>query len=380
MRSRMFLWCVAAVWAFCAVAPADAQNVPPKADAVKTVTVTGAGMNKQEALRDAQRKAVEQAAGTFIYSQSQTKDFALVKDTVLTRAAGFVQSYETLSGKEMEDGTYEIKIKAVVSVKGIVDTWGVVKNLLQQMGRPKIMVYVTEKIGAAGVPDSTVQARIENMLLKSGFLLVDKERVKALAEKDKAFANLEDNPERLIAIMKQEKAQIFIRGSANATAGAVKQSGGLTLHTYEAEANIRTFRADTGQLMSTIPGKPTRGVQRVWRSAAKQALDFQAQQIAPLVVRDVLGFWQEVLAGRGELELRVEGISFKGYLKLKKSLAAVKQIKDVTVQFNNKVATCSIQSDVKAETLAEAIVGAVEDIEITDVSANTIKAKYKGTD
>ena len=65
---------------------------------------TGQGENKDEAVRDAQRKAVENGAGTVIYSHSQTKDFALVKDTVLSRAAGFIQSFEVLSGKEVEDG------------------------------------------------------------------------------------------------------------------------------------------------------------------------------------------------------------------------------------------------------------------------------------
>ena len=102
------------------------------------VTVTGAGTSKEEAIHDAMRKAVERGAGTFIYSQSKTRDFVLVKDTVLARSAGFIQSHKVLSSKQQEDGTWEVKIKAIVSVKGIVDTWGAVTTLLKQMGRPKL--------------------------------------------------------------------------------------------------------------------------------------------------------------------------------------------------------------------------------------------------
>ena len=72
--------------------------------------------------------------------------------------------------------------------------------------------------------------------------------------------------------MKKEGAQIFITGSANAT-GRPQNTGGMQLFAYEAEANMRCYNADTGQLVSRVPGKPTRGVQREWRSAAKQALD-----------------------------------------------------------------------------------------------------------
>ncbi|HUU59237.1 MAG TPA: hypothetical protein VMZ50_06825 [Phycisphaerae bacterium] len=358
------------------VALPPAARAQTKGKDLATVTVTGAGMDKKEALRDAQRKAVEQGAGTYIYSESKTRDFALVKDTVLARAAGFVQSYEILSEKRMEDGTWEVRIRAVVSVKGVVDAWGAVKTLLQQMGRPRIVVFLKERIGTQVVDDSTVQARIENLLLKSGFILVDKKQIEALAKKDKLLATLEDKPDQFLALLKKTRAQIVITGTANCETQGRKVVSGVTLWNYEAEANVRCYRTDTGQLLSKIPGVPTRGSGRVARSAAKMALDFQAQQIAPLVQRDVLQFWQDAMGGLGELELHVENMSFKQYVDLKKKLAAVKGVKDVTGQYNKALTTVSIQSDVTAEVLAERIAEGVSGLEISDVSQNVIKAKF----
>ncbi len=346
----------------------------------KTVTVTGMGTDETAALRDAQRKAVEDGAGTYIASESKTKDFALVRDTVVAKAAGFVKNIEKISSRQMEDKTWEVKIRAEVSVQGIVDAWATVKTYLQQVGRPKIMVWINEKIGAEVIEDSIVQARVEQMLLDSGFLLVDKDRVKQLADKEKGFANLEDKPEKLIALMKQEKAQIFMTGTAVATQGDRSNDDGMSIFTYEAQANIRCYNADTGDLIYKVPGKPTRGVQRVWRSAAQQALKFQADQIAPQMQMAILEHWQEWLSGSGQLEFQVENISFKGYVKLKKALSGLKEFKDVSVAYNNKLATCSIQSDMRAEQLAEEIIKVFEDIEISDVSARTIKAKYTGKD
>ena len=354
-----------------------AQAAEVKADNLVEVTVTGAGTDEDEALLDAMRKAVEQGAGTYIHSQSETKDFALVRDTVLARAAGYLQSKKILSKQSLPDGTCQVKILAVVSVKGIEDTWGVVTNMLQVMGQPKIMVFIREKIAENVQDDSTVQTRIENMLLKSGFILVDKEQIKEIDKKDLTAAVAEDSPAKLQAIAKRFGAQIFISGTANSNAGPLNNVGGVTLYPYQAEANVRCFRSDTAQLMASVVGTPVRGVDRVWRSAASKSLDGLAQQVAPKVVEDILQFWQDALAGRGEVQLHVEGVSFKQYADLKKKLKAVKQVKDCNATYHDKVAECSLQSDVKAETLAEKLLEAMPELDISDVTQNVIKAKFK---
>lgn len=357
------------------------QDVP-KSEGVKTIEATGQGTDKDGAVRDALRKAVEQGAGTLIYSNSQTKDFTLVRDTVLARSAGFVQSHKVLSTKELEDGTWEAKISAVVSVKGIEDTWGVVTGLAKEMGHPKIMVFITEKLRNLDnnrdetVEDSTVQTRIENLLLESGFQLVDKKQIKEIDRKDLESGVAEDNAAKVQAIAKRFGAQLFITGSANAT-GQPRVTHGVQQYAYEAEANVKCYRSDTAQMLSAVPGAPTRGVQQVWRSAAKQALDFQAQEIAPKVRYDILRFWMDVLEGRGEIQLHVEEVSFAQYAKLKTALKLVKEIKDVNAEYHNKIAECRIQSELKAEALAEKIVTALPQLDISDVSANVIKAKFK---
>ncbi len=368
---------VAVVACLAAALPAWAQNAVPKGKNMVEVTVTGAGVTEEDAVRDAMRKAIETGAGTFISSQSETKDFALVRDTVLARAAGFVQSRTIISKNTLPDGTWEVKITATVSVQGIEDTWGAVTTLLQQMGRPKIMVFIREKIAENVQDDSTVQTRIENILLKSGFLLVDKNQLKEIDLKDLAAAAAEDSPAKVQAIAKRFGAQIFITGVANCTPGPRSTVGGVLLFPYQAEANIRTFRSDTAQMLSSIPGPPMRGVDRVWRSAAQKALDAQGQTIAPRVLVDILGFWQEALAGRGEVQLHIEGVTFTQYMALKKRLKEVKQVKDLSAKFANQVVECSLQSDVNAETLAEKIAEVLTELEITDVSQNVIKAQFK---
>jgi len=373
MQKLVVLTCLVMLCLPPAMAPA-AGEVRKISDNLVEVTVSGQGTSKEEALRDAQRKAVETGAGTFIYSRSETKDFMLVKDTVLARAAGFLQSHEILSTKETEDGVIEMRIKAVVSVKGIEDTWGVVTSLLQQIGRPKIMVAITERIAGQSQEDSTVQTRIENLLLKSGFLLVNKEQLKAIDQKDLQAAVAEDNPAKVQAIAKRFGAQLFITGSTNASPTSTRPIYGVVTHVFGANGDIKCYRSDTAQLLASQNATSESADQNQF-NAAKKSLNQLGHILGPKVQFDILRFWQDAISGRGEVQLQVQGITFAEYLKLKKALGTIKQVKDVTTKFSNNIAECSIQSDVNAEQLAEKIVEAVQGIEVTDVTQNVIKAK-----
>lgn len=370
--------------------PVMAQDAPAAAvEEFKTVTVEGSGagadleLQKAAALRDALRKAVEAGAGTYIHSQSEAQNFQLMQDTILAQSAGFVKSYKILK-ETAGDDAYTLKIEAVVSVKAIVDKWGAVKIMLQQMGRPKIMVYITEKLEnpreqkTEVVDVSTVQTAVERLLMKDGFLLINRDQVKELLKTEKEVAAAEDKPEKLLALAKQQKAQLLITGAAHSTLGDRSVGGDdLSLETCSAECNLSCLNADNAMLLSSVPGKTTRGVGRTWREAAKKALDFEAQIVAPMIVDDVLKFWSETQSGRGEMELQVENIKLKDALKIKDALKKIHEIKDVSYVFNNKIATYSIQAEVGAQPLAEIITKTLGDLlDITDVSANTIKATF----
>ena len=241
------------------IAAAEKEEIVSKEGNLVTIRVTGAGADKESAELDAKRKAVEKAAGSIIYSRSEVKDFTLIRDTILARSTGFIQSSKVLSSNEMEDGTFEVRVEAVVSIKGVDDMWGAVQEMLKAHGRPKIMVFVNEKIDKDSVEMSTVQTKVEGLLLDSGFSLVDKDQMKEIDKKDLAAALAEDKPDKAQAIAKRFGAQIFIKGSANADRGNDSRINGVDFATYEGEANIRVFRSDDGKLMATVAGESTRG-------------------------------------------------------------------------------------------------------------------------
>ena len=129
-------------------------------------------MTKDEALKAALRNALEKGGQQEIFSDSQVENFQLMHDTIITRAQGIVKDYEIISQQKVVGGSVRISIKAKVSKSVLAQSWGEIQNVLMQLGRPKIMVSIVERIDGNVEYQSILETLIEKPLLKSGFELV----------------------------------------------------------------------------------------------------------------------------------------------------------------------------------------------------------------
>ncbi|MES2389182.1 MAG: hypothetical protein V4543_14360 [Bacteroidota bacterium] len=84
----------------------------------KTVTASGVGSPRDEALNDALRNAVGQATGIELQSQTQVENFELISDAIQTRVNGYVAGYDIVSENNRE-GLVTINVKARISTKAL---------------------------------------------------------------------------------------------------------------------------------------------------------------------------------------------------------------------------------------------------------------------
>ncbi len=70
-----------------------------RAAEVREVVVTGSGVSRNAAIRDALRAAIEQALGVFIDSSTRVQNGELIDDKILSHAEGFVSGQEVLEEK-----------------------------------------------------------------------------------------------------------------------------------------------------------------------------------------------------------------------------------------------------------------------------------------
>ena len=79
----------------------------------KEVTVDGVGMDRESALKDARRNAVEEVIGVFVDSRTLTNNAIVELDTIYLKSSGFIGKVDILS-EGMDNGLY--KVRATINV------------------------------------------------------------------------------------------------------------------------------------------------------------------------------------------------------------------------------------------------------------------------
>lgn len=371
--------------------PAAGQPAAEKPAETKTVKVKAEGYNRDDAIKRALRRAIEQGAGVQIASFSQTKDFALVRDTIYSRAFGLVKDYKILKEEKGAGGTVEIEIEAVIRPSAIAETWGEVQNLLDQIGRPKIMVIVDEHIDGELQKESIVGARIEQLLVKAGFDLVAPKAIDAIRNAEADDAAREKNDAKLAALAKDAGAQILILGNANANRAGLRKIYGTEAAYYNCDVQAKVFYTDTGKLLASESLPTTEAGVRSSKEYSPQAARSALVQatyrdtdapgsrppLANRIYESVMLQWSTMITSGGDIDLEIEGIDFKSYVAVKKSLADFEGVKSVDGEFTKGIGKYRIKADLKAETLAEKLTEKPfsDFFEVVDLKLNRIQAK-----
>ncbi len=350
------------------------------------VTVTGEGMSEDSARNDALRKALEQGGGVEISSHSQAENFQLIRDTIYARAEGIVSDYKILEQGDAAGGVKFCKIRAKVNKSAIASTWGEVQNVLDQVGRPGIAIYILERIDGLVQDSSILESQIENRLLKAGFNVYAGQQLRALAEKEGGDAGSEGNVAKVQAIAKDFGTQIFITGTAQANSAGVKELAGEPTTMYNGDGMIKMYYTDTAQMLASESLANWRGGARGFHTvspqAGKKALENAGEELVERCYQSVMKQWATRISAGGELTLEVEGMSLADALKLKKKIQEISadKIKNVNHSLTKGIVTFRIKAQMTAEELAEHLAGGdfATIIEIVDLKTNRIQAKKVG--
>lgn len=379
------------IFGCCLATPALAQDgggtgpAPGQPPAVSTelieVETRGEGITPDEAKNNALQKALEQAAGVEITSHSQTENFELIRDTIYARADGIVTDYRVLDEGDGVGGVKFCKIKARVRRGSVASAWGEVQNVLDQIGRPGIAVYITEYIDNQPQPDSFVASQIENKLVNIGFTVKSGEHIKVLAEKESAAAGEEGNIAKARALAKDFGAQIFIVGTGQADAAGVRDLYGEPTAMYNCSASFKMFNTDTGRLIASESLPAERGGARTYKEnspqAGKKAFENSGKKLTDMMYHNVMRVWATQISAGGEIELEISGVKTIDALKIKKALQDVPKVKSVNMQATGDVAKFTIVATLTAEQLAEYLIAAPFDqmFELVDIKNMRLQGK-----
>src|SRR5512144_1583763 len=114
------------------------------AEGIAAIQGNAKDIARDAAIEDAQKRAVEQAIGILIDSQTQVENYQLISDKILSQTKGYITRYN-VSGESVDSGLLRVRINAEVSLGKLTDDLSGIGILLGQMHKPRTIVLIAEQ-------------------------------------------------------------------------------------------------------------------------------------------------------------------------------------------------------------------------------------------
>ena len=133
-------------------APTVAQTPPPEEIEIigsgAAAIAKDLGAVEEEAIWDAKRNAVEQAAGIFLRARAIGRDFELQSDEIEGRTGGFIRKWAVLPGSRKIEAlgggrVLRLQVKATVALLPVIRKLTDIKDVYEDLERPRIRVEIT---------------------------------------------------------------------------------------------------------------------------------------------------------------------------------------------------------------------------------------------
>ena len=361
----------------------------------RTVAAEGVAMVQQGALdiardaavEDAQKRAVEQAIGILIDSQTQVENYQVISDNILSQTKGYIKRY-SIAGEVNEGTLLRVRINAEVALGKLGDDLSAIGILLGQMHKPRTMIMIAEQNighelsawwwGAHGQQTdlSVVENTIMDKFTEKGFEFVD-HQVAAKEIKVTAGYKVQDlTAAQARTLGNQADAEVVIVGKAIAK---LQGEIGGGMKSAQADLSVRAVRTDTGQVIASAS---THGaaVHISEMTAGNEALKKAAAEAADQMVTKILAVYSKEVGGTRSIAITVNGLTKTQFVKFKDVLRnQVRGIKDLHERsFTGTTAKLAVDSKSSAQVLSDELTmrnfGTFA-VEVTGSTANSLELK-----
>ncbi|MBI5204490.1 MAG: flagellar assembly protein T N-terminal domain-containing protein [Nitrospirae bacterium] len=347
---------------------------------------------RESALNNAFRRAVEQAIGVLVESETMVRNFELLNDRVYSKSAGYVKKY-SITGEKIEGDTFRIRINAMVSKVRLEKDLDEIGLLIKKAGKPRLMLLISEQNIAADKPSywwgsgSSVSMGVaENTLMEKfmgkGFNFVDrqvvlagmKEEIKAPVSSASALSN-----ETALKLASMGEAEVVIIGQAVAKAGPMLMN--TSIRSCQATVSVRVLNADSGEPLATSSASATVAhVDPI--TGGSEALKKASAEISDKLISQILAKWKKRVSGAHAIKLSVSGVKFdsmKAFREfLKDKIENVEEIYDRS--YKDGIARMDVEISGSTKEMAEELSGKKFNnglLEVMSFTSNVIELKLK---
>lgn len=327
-----------------------------EAEGVAAVTATGADAllrARDEAIKRALRRAVEQGVGTLVDSESLTQNFQLLNDEIYSQVKGYVREYDIISDNKGADQIYRIKIRATVVLARLEKDLKALNIIKKEKGNPRIMVLFREMVdqldqwNGGVIQGSIAQIEMEKVFLKKGFPLVDKGQMGAIKQRDVTLSY--SDPAKAAALGQRFGAEVVIVGEASSDLVDHSRPYGTSVYFYQAQVSARAIKVDTATVMAV------ESVESDWRNpgegqgsgrleAARQSLRSAGSDLADKMIIQILERWRSEVFNTVSIQIVATDVTGARRRKFKKELKEIRGVESVDERnFTNQIMTIDVE-------------------------------------
>ena len=221
------------------------------------VTADGTGRNRDEAIKNAERAAVEQVVGNFVDSQTLVGNAMLKLDEIYTRAQGFVSGVKILS-EGISKGLYKVTARMNVESEPNSALIGQLETVMR-LNDPRITVIMMRDNMAAGTHDELAESALNDKLLAVGFSHIVDADIVANLENAQLLERLYNGEKGLVGVGSSYGADYLVLGQTHTNSQNVqlpdyKTGGYKTMAMIVANADItaKIIKLTTGEIVGTF--------------------------------------------------------------------------------------------------------------------------------
>ncbi len=357
-----------------------------EASGVSIISGGNVATARDAALADALRKAVEQAVGTLISSETMVENYQVLNDNVYTKSQGYVRDYKVIS-EGQEQNTYRLTVRALVSpvdIKNDLDALGI---LQMRVEKPRVLFMIAEQsLGekkftfwwdrhvAAGEVTAMLAAEnsLKEIFINKGFHVVDVSGSEDKITVSNAYRVADLSSEGARQIGRKLNAEIVVKGKAMAKEGP--RMAGSPVAAYNADITADVVRVDDGVVLASSSGHgASRHISDV--TGSSEAIKRASEDVADKLVTQIIAKWSK----GSTVTLRLTGVTdYKRLTEFKNLLRA--QVRGVSAVYQRRVegteAVIEIETKVTAQSIADDISRLPgSPVKVTSATQNTVEVE-----
>lgn len=333
-----------------------------KADDLQMVVADGTGTaSKKVALANAFVNAVQLAIGVQVKSETIVENAQLIKDKIYAKSEGYVKKWEVVEERK-EGESFYVKIKAWIG-KGELNKElflnGIdVEQVYDWIGKPRILVMVTDYIDGKPALSSFAQTEIESLLKGRGITILSSQQLTAIQKRDATLSF--DNPDKAIALGARFGAEIVITGKSVANYSRTLDIGGFKQIFYSTQVDVKAYRTSTAEILMSkayteIPGDADTSSMGK-HDAAVRSIQNMVKGNGKDIVFQIVKNWYEGMSKAKTYQVIVTGIKNSELTALIASLTSLQDVVSVVKRsYNRGTAEVDIEFNGIQSTLSEAI-------------------------